>query len=119
MTSPQTPATTSAPVTGPITTITNAGLSLIQLGTTVISVPLKSVGAIGVSVIRLGTSVLTVPLGVVAPQTRSEVVSATNEVVDAAEKLYLSIINSVINGVDSVSRGVANAANEITAPAKK
>lgn len=111
MTNPPTPATTSAPATGPITTVTNAGLSLVQLGTNIISVPLKTVGTLGVSVARLGATVLTVPLAVVAPQTRTDVVKATNEVVDSAAKLYLSVVEAVINGVNDVSRGVANAVN--------
>ncbi|NTU86178.1 MAG: hypothetical protein HGA45_43760 [Chloroflexales bacterium] len=117
MTSPQVSSTT--PATGPITTVTNVGLSLIQLGATAVTVPLKTIGALGVSLIRLGTSVMTVPIAVVAPQSRDEVVKATNDVADAAGRLYLSIINAVIGGIDSATRTINTTVTEATQPTRK
>ncbi len=113
------PPTTPASIGGPITTVTNAGLSLVRLGTSTISAPLKSVGDLGVSLIRLGTSVLTVPIAVISPQTRNEVVAASNEVTDAASKLYTTIVNAVIGGIDSVANSVTTAVNEAVQPTRK
>ena len=118
MTNPQTtPA--PAPGAGPIATVANVGLSLFRLGANVVTFPLKTAGDLGVNLIRLGTNLLNVPVAVVAPQSRSEFASATNDVADAASRLYLSLINAFIGGIETVTRTVTTVTTEATQPTRK
>jgi hypothetical protein len=115
MSTPQTPA----PATGPISTITNVGTSLIRLGGTVITLPFSAASSITNSLVGIVSNVGTSLNNAVSPQGSNEIVKAASDLIGATTGLYVGVLKATAGGLDTVVRTINTAVSDVTAPASK
>ncbi|NTW02919.1 MAG: hypothetical protein HGA19_16830 [Oscillochloris sp.] len=112
MTISQTPVP-PAPLTGPLSTVTNVGISLVRLCATVITLPITTASTLTSSLANVVTNVATTATNAVNSQGSNEIVSAATNVINSTTGLYVTLLKTAVSGLDTVARTVNTTVNDV------
>ncbi|WP_129631091.1 hypothetical protein [Candidatus Oscillochloris fontis] len=110
--------TNAQTTSGPLSTITNVGTSLIRLGATVVTLPLNTVSTVTANLSRMVNDVATSAGNAVSNPESNDIVKAAGDLINATTGLYMGLVKTVVGGVEQASQAVTKAVNDVVEPSK-